>query len=162
MLRFKPDKIYYQNTFNQSTTRIKQSCSKFTLDQGFPIKEGRNQLSIVIHSIPIGRLQMRCDTIVGCRLQLLQVADVSWYRSRLRMPFHCALRVLENLAVGTGLLLWIWDLGESDCVALGAAITVGESGSRRCGRASLGEFGLCKQQVWYKHLNRGKQQLSNY
>ena len=68
------------------------------------------------------------------------------------MPSHCALRVLENLAVGTGLLLWIWDLGESDCVALGAAITVGESGSRRCGRASLGEFGLCKWQAWHKHL----------
>ena len=79
------------------------------------------------------------------------------------MPSHCALRVLEKLAVGTGLLLWIWDLGggwllwiwdlgESDCVALGATITVGESGSRRCGRASLGEFGLCKWQAWHKHL----------
>ena len=25
------------------------------------------------------------------------------------MPSHCALRVLEKLAVGTGLLLWIWE-----------------------------------------------------
>ena len=56
------------------------------------------------------------------------------------------------LDLGGGWLLWIWDLGESDCVALGATITVGESGSRRCGRASLGEFGICKRQAWHKHL----------
>ena len=150
MLRFKPDKIYYQNTFNQSTTRIKQSCSKFTLDQGFPIKEGRNQLSIVIHSIPIGRLQMRCDTIVGCRLQAVVGCG------RFVVPQQAAdafpLRVEGPGKAGGGNRVVALDLGESDCVALGAAITVGESGSRRCGRASLGEFGLYKKQVWHKHL----------